>query len=214
VMKTGKPGRPSAEVNAAAVDAAEMSGTRQKSLDLMLVGMGVLGIHQRRTYTRHSCSVQDAMVQLGHQQIITNRRTVRAFHVEQGAEADERNHTPVTVSADGSWPVRSACSACGHWYLIFRDDRLADGTRFIIAYGCVRAGGTRTATPRRWRRTSSSTWWVKSASTATRCAEVGQCRTTRPRSYGWSMSCVTLHPARRLQQQVSPPLRGEVSASM
>ena len=35
VLKTGKVGRPPAEVNSAAVAAAEMSGTRQKSIDLI-----------------------------------------------------------------------------------------------------------------------------------------------------------------------------------
>ena len=100
------------------------AGTRQKSLDLMLVGMGVMGIHNPRTYTRHSRFVQDAMIHLGHERIIANRRTVRAFLVEQGVEADEHNRIPVTVSADGSWPVRVACSASGHGSLIFRDDML------------------------------------------------------------------------------------------
>ncbi|MDA9080159.1 hypothetical protein N9M16_01865 [Candidatus Dependentiae bacterium] len=131
VMLTGRHGRPSAEVNAAPVAAAEMSGTRQKSLDLMLVVMGVMGIHNPRTYTGHSRLVQDAMIHLGHERIIAKRRTVRAFLVEQGVEVDEHNRIPVTVSADGSWPVRGACSGS----LIFRDDMLEDGTNFVIAQG-------------------------------------------------------------------------------
>ncbi|ACO68227.1 predicted protein [Micromonas commoda] len=135
VMQTGRQGRPPAEVNVAAVAAAEMSGLRQKALDLMFVAMGVRGIHNRRTYTRHSRPVQDAMVQLGHAQIIENRRIVRAFLEEQGVEADEHNRIPVTVAADGNWPVRGACSACGHGSLIFRDDMLQGGKNFVIAQG-------------------------------------------------------------------------------
>ena len=135
VMQTGKTGRPPAEVNVAAVAAAEMTGLRQKALDLMFVAMGVRGIHNRRTYTRHSRSVQDAMVQLGHAQILENRRIVRAFLKEQGVEEDEHKRIPVTVSADGNWPVRGACSACGHGCLIFRDDMLQGGKSFVIAQG-------------------------------------------------------------------------------
>ena len=53
-MRTGRQGRPSTEVNSAAVAASEMSGTRQKSIDLMIVAMGILGVHNRRAYRLES----------------------------------------------------------------------------------------------------------------------------------------------------------------